>query len=458
VTGNSGAYASSITYHASGVPNTVPHANGTREIWGADAYKLPRPSSISVLNNSNVMLWSSGAYTYDGSGNITQIGDSTATHTNYTYDAFNRLTGWNTSNPDGSYNLTGVGYDAYGNWLHNAFSFCGPNGPIRRCGGSSVVAAQLVGTTNHYVGVGYDDAGNVTSDGSFDYARTFTYDSTGMLMRAAIRGHDYRFLYTAAGERIAIVERVTGADNIIRNKTTFTLRGSGNQLLSTWVSDAYTNALAWTEDDIWRGAHLLARETPSGTQHYSLDHVGSPRLITNASGLQVGTQEYAPFGIGGTTGSGMLQFTAQERDAANVAGGEYGMPDYFHARYYDANRGRFVSVDPSLNLKGAMTYPQSWNRYAYVENNPLNLTDPDGRNASVVCRTTTDKQGNSTTNCTATVEAQIVVTNSAERAAARQFARDARAYWNRQTARGQNGENIRFNVRFNIVGPNQEQA
>jgi filamentous hemagglutinin len=37
--------------------------------------------------------------------------------------------------------------------------------------------------------------------------------------------------------------------------------------------------------------------------------------------------------------------------------------------------GRFLSVDPLL---GAPSRPQSWNRYSYVENNPISAVDPSG--------------------------------------------------------------------------------
>jgi len=40
-------------------------------------------------------------------------------------------------------------------------------------------------------------------------------------------------------------------------------------------------------------------------------------------------------------------------------------------------QGRFISADP-LVASGHPMNPQSWNRYSYVGNNPLKLTDPDG--------------------------------------------------------------------------------
>jgi RHS repeat-associated protein len=52
--------------------------------------------------------------------------------------------------------------------------------------------------------------------------------------------------------------------------------------------------------------------------------------------------------------------------------------DYMHARHYDPNLGRFLSVDPTWD-SAHLSMPQSWNRYSYVVNNPVNLTDPDGR-------------------------------------------------------------------------------
>ena len=65
------------------------------------------------------------------------------------------------------------------------------------------------------------------------------------------------------------------------------------------------------------------------------------------------------------------RFTGKERDA------ESGL-DYFGARYFGSALGRFTSPDP-LGSSGNPKNPQSWNRYAYVLNNPLALVDPNGQ-------------------------------------------------------------------------------
>lgn len=46
-----------------------------------------------------------------------------------------------------------------------------------------------------------------------------------------------------------------------------------------------------------------------------------------------------------------------------------------HARHYTPYVGRFLQVDPIL---GRTSSPQSWNRYAYAGNDPVNFTDPRG--------------------------------------------------------------------------------
>jgi RHS repeat-associated protein len=54
--------------------------------------------------------------------------------------------------------------------------------------------------------------------------------------------------------------------------------------------------------------------------------------------------------------------------------------DYFDARYFGSSMGRFLSPDP---LGGHLELPQSLNKYAYVMNNPLIMTDPTGMDFAV---------------------------------------------------------------------------
>jgi RHS repeat-associated protein len=54
-----------------------------------------------------------------------------------------------------------------------------------------------------------------------------------------------------------------------------------------------------------------------------------------------------------------------------LAGYTYDAASYYRARYYDPSIGRFISEDP-IQFRGGINF------YAYVRNNPVNLTDPFG--------------------------------------------------------------------------------
>ena len=51
---------------------------------------------------------------------------------------------------------------------------------------------------------------------------------------------------------------------------------------------------------------------------------------------------------------------------------------YFGARFYDAEVGRFLTVDPKVD-SFKIESPQTYNRFFYCLNNPLKFTDPDGK-------------------------------------------------------------------------------
>ena len=117
------------------------------------------------------------------------------------------------------------------------------------------------------------------------------------------------------------------------------------------------------------------------------DQLGTPRMIFDQSGslANVSRHDYLPFGeelfanTGGRTtaqgysaSDGMRQhFTGYEADA------ETGL-NFAQARYQSPLQGRFTSVDP-LGKSASVFNPQTFNRYSYVLNNPLNLIDPTGR-------------------------------------------------------------------------------
>jgi RHS repeat-associated protein len=113
-------------------------------------------------------------------------------------------------------------------------------------------------------------------------------------------------------------------------------------------------------------------------------------MVADKSGSLVGMKrhDYLPFGEEVAAGVGGR--TTQQGYVGNADGNrkrwaelerddETGL-DYAQARYYSSTQGRFTSVDPgNFQAMRDLHDPQSWNAYAYVNNNPLGRTDPDGR-------------------------------------------------------------------------------
>ncbi len=72
-----------------------------------------------------------------------------------------------------------------------------------------------------------------------------------------------------------------------------------------------------------------------------------------------------------------MKFTGQGRDQETADPTTLAGLDWFNARYMSSMQGRFQSADPA-NAGASPADPQTWNGYAYVNNNPLTFTDPTG--------------------------------------------------------------------------------
>jgi RHS repeat-associated protein len=323
--------------------------------------------------------WASGlAYTYDPSGSIRTIG----THSYY-YDTAGRLV-YGTA--DSASNAQQFEYDAFGNRTSAARTENAQNcfGGLD-CEQSPAVDPQ----TNRLIAAGviaYDAAGNLTqANTNYQYS----FDAVGAMTSSTKPAAQY--IYTADDERIAVYSgewRWTVRDLGAHVLREYTSQGTGGQ--SQWM---------WSRDHIYRGALPLASVTAAGTLHLHLDHLGTPRLITDAGGTLVAEHAYYAFGTElslplSESPREKLHFTGHERDeTADVL-----QLDYMHARYYGAALGRFVSVDPDApwmlqggsdrdraRLRSYLRNPQNWNRYVYVRDNPIGRTDPTGRCIEDAC-------------------------------------------------------------------------
>jgi RHS repeat-associated protein len=220
----------------------------------------------------------------------------------------------------------------------------------------------------------YDLAGNLTTD-TFTGEGIRTYDAGNRMTQAWANSQWQTYTYDGDGHRVR--RNVNGTE-------TWQVYGIGGELLAEYAANAGPSTPQ--KEYGYRNGQLLVTAESSANIHWLIpDQLGTPRMVADLSGSLSGISrhDYLPFGeelyagVGGrTTGLGYTgdnvreKFTEKERDS------ETGL-DYFGARYYVSMQGRFTSPDPLLS-SGRIPQPQSWNRYSYVLNRPLNLVDPIG--------------------------------------------------------------------------------
>ncbi len=124
--------------------------------------------------------------------------------------------------------------------------------------------------------------------------------------------------------------------------------------LTTYVGALYECSASCTKY-IFAGSTRVAQKTQTGAVlYYHGNHLGSTHVVTDGSGVKQGELHYYPYGQTYSDTSGVThKYTGQEFDVETSL-------YYYHARYYDAALGRFVSADI---IGTHFSNPQSLNRY-----------------------------------------------------------------------------------------------
>jgi RHS repeat-associated protein len=114
-------------------------------------------------------------------------------------------------------------------------------------------------------------------------------------------------------------------------------------------------------------------------------------LYNNRTSMTIAQNlDYLPYGELNSTDSGITthEFTGDEQDAETALAHTW-------FRQYSSSMGRWMTSDPAGLAAVDPTNPQSWNRYAYVLNNPPNLIDPWGLcSPGTICVTVWGDGGN----------------------------------------------------------------
>ncbi len=295
------------------------------------------PSQIRTYGaGRGTQMWF--VYGYDNNGNITSIDDKSdygLRDATLSYDGLNRLdvaTGpWGTrdflydglNNIENYYNdgvLTNYNYN-YNTTTNRLTSITG-SGPLRA-----------------YT---YNGRGEVTGDGTYTYTRnnagqitavasvaTYGYDGNGNRIKSVVGGVTEYSIYDMAGNLVQTYKPGTG----IRKNL---LQLEGKTLVELAINGT--------------------TETPT---YLSVDLLGSPVAFAGSDGYIDYKEVYGPFGEKLNDIDNEIGYTGHAHDY------ETGLT-YAKARFYDAQVGRFLSVDPVAFTGDPFTF----NRYAYANNNP----------------------------------------------------------------------------------------
>ena len=342
---------------------TYTHDEATRRLT---RMRLDRESAAATDLDLN--------YTYDAVGNVTKIAERAGGQDTqcFKYDHLRRMTSAWTATDDcaggtpQSDKIGGVApyaasytYDATGNRIKETkHAWGGAAESVRTstypaAGGKQPHALQSVGSDVF----AYDEAGNTTRRKVGTSDQSLVWDAEGNLESVTEAGKTTSFVYDADGERL-----------LRKTTTDATLYVDDMELRFDFAKDAVEQTRYYTIND-----QPIAVRTPDNQVYFlANDHQGTGQAAVNAGTGELAIRRMTPFGE--DRGSAPPWWPGQR---GFVGGGNDPTTGLVHlgAREYDPKNGRFMSVDPIIDEED----PQQLNAYAYANNSPVTMSDPDGQ-------------------------------------------------------------------------------
>ncbi len=287
----------------------------------------------------------------------------------FTYDNLHRLTDVTLVNSSGRHQYS-VSYDALGNIRSKTgvgtyhYDLSRPHAVSRITGG------DLAGSFS------YDANGNMTQGGGRSRVDYNTLDKPTYIAAAS---NSTAFSYGFDGVRFKRVDNYNGS----RKQTLYI--GNVEFVSKNGITSLVQRHLAGVAVEMEYFGNNSRREL----NFLYRDHLGSVTVMTNASGAIINESSFDVWGQRRPMDTGMAHPLKQLNKAAISAHADYnrGYTGHEHidelgiihmnGRVYDPRLARFLSVDP---IVADGTNLQTYNRYSYVRNNPLNATDPSGYN------------------------------------------------------------------------------
>lgn len=331
------------------------------KFWNDGSVEGGWSTGTNTFSTHTSKVFQDNHYTYDANGNITKIVDSSDTDSartvNYTYDDLNRLTtatATDVAAGQSTYSHTYT-YSNIGNFTNK--SDVG-NYSYSSTGKANPHAATTINSVTHT----YDDNGNLTDDGTWDY----TWDYKNRLIEADDGTDTMTYAYDHTGQRVSTNDGTT--TRIYANKL-------------------YDKAGTSTTKHIYANGELIATVDFNGTTttvyHAHTDHLTGTGVITSSTPTEIQTLDYYPFWSVRLNDKAGL-FDEKRQYAGSEFDTDTGL-NYMNARYYKSTIGKFMSQDPVFIDLGvdertiqSLFNPQLMNSYSYSRNNPLGYTDKSG--------------------------------------------------------------------------------
>jgi RHS repeat-associated protein len=394
-------------------------------------------ASIDVAytyNNEGKMLSISYPYTVSN-GNYTQ-----GAYYQYSYDSMYRLNGMTDINNNSV--VSNVSYNAANQLLTMNFSGTSESRTYNSLNQLTNIAdgSSLNLTYNYPAGTNNGKVSSIFNAISGETV-TYTYDSLNRLLTANGSGWGQQYGFDPFGNLLAktvtsgsgpsLSISVNQANNQIQGVSGLSYDANGNQITSGISYDVENHLIGQNYlDDVYDGQNELI----FSWQYGSLDNYDNPTNFTvvlySPFGQRLATYQLAPwYNVSNGNQPGPLQVTLLSSDQyfggrrlavmdqlgsvgtyypwgenrgttdpQNTWGfGTYWVDpdtglDYAMNRYYSNAYGRFMTPDP-YQASASASNPQSWNRYAYVNGDPANGSDPTGLYLPLPAASSGDAEG-----------------------------------------------------------------
>ncbi len=310
------------------------------------------------------------SYTYDALGNVqSRIDNDQSLTESFIYDALNRVTSGTVNSPGAGNHTISYQYDSIGNLTSRSDVGTYTYGPANsRPHAVSQITLSGVGTS--FV---YDADGNMTAGNG----RVVSYTDFDMPSSISAGGAGDTFMYGPDHQRI---ERTTNSTIIV-----YLNPGNAGKLYYEKEMNLSHSVL---EERLYisvGGTPVVMLKRLNGGGSYipyylHRDGLGSTVAITGSTGSVVERLSYEPFGkrrfpTGASDPTNSVYGVISDRCFTNHEHlDDLDLID-MNGRVYDPLIARFLTADPNVQFADDI---QSYNRYSYVQNNPLNATDPSG--------------------------------------------------------------------------------